>query len=121
MCIRDSYRSFDRLALIAYFGGLVALALVFVLARNIRGASRWIAIGSFNFQPSEFMKIILILVLASHLQNDPKVEPRTLLDFTRPALLTLVPVALVMAQPDLGTSLIYLLTAGSMLAMTCLL
>jgi len=112
------YRSFDRLALVSYFGGLVALALVFVLARSIRGASRWIAIGSFNFQPSEFMKIILILVLARYLHNDPKVEPRTLLDFTRPALLTLVPVALVMAQPDLGTSLIYLLTAGSMLAMT---
>src|SRR4029079_19017652 len=72
----------------------------------------------FNFQPSEFMKIILILVLARFLHNDPKVEPRTLLDFTRPAVLTLVPVALVMAQPDLGTSLIYLLTAGSMLAMT---
>lgn len=111
------YRSFERLAIVAYFGGLVALALVFVLARNIRGASRWIAIGSFNFQPSEFMKIVLILALARYLHNDPKVEPRTLLDLVPPALLTVVPVAFVMAQPDLGTSLIYVLTAASMLAM----
>ena len=112
------YRSFDRLAFVSYFAGLVALGLVFVLARSIRGASRWIAIGSFNFQPSEFMKIVLILVVARHLHNDSKVEPRTLVDLARPALLTLVPVAFVMAQPDLGTSLIYLLTAGSMIAMT---
>jgi rod shape determining protein RodA len=112
------YRSLERLAMVAYFGGLVALGLVFVVSRSIRGAARWIAIGSFNFQPSEFMKIVLILVLARHLHNDPKVEPRTLLDLAKPALLVGVPVAFVMAQPDLGTSLIYLLTAGSMIAMT---
>ncbi len=112
------YRSFERLALVAYFGGLVALGLVFVLAQSIRGASRWIAIGSFNFQPSEFMKIVLILVIARFLHNDPKVEPRTLIDFAQPVLLTAVPAAAVMAQPDLGTALIYLFTVGSMLAMT---
>ncbi len=111
------YRSFERLAMLSYFGGLVALGLVFVLAQSIRGASRWIAFGSFNFQPSEFMKIVLILVLARYVHNDPKLEPRTLLDLAPAALLTLVPVAFVMAQPDLGTSLIYMLTAGSMLAM----
>jgi rod shape determining protein RodA len=111
------YRSFERLAMLAYFGGLVALGLVFVLAQSIRGASRWIAFGSFNFQPSEFMKIMLILVLARYVHNDPKLEPRTLLDLAPAAFLTLVPVAFVMAQPDLGTSLIYMLTAGSMLAM----
>jgi rod shape determining protein RodA len=111
------YRSFERLAMLSYFGGLVALGLVFVLARNIRGASRWIAIGSFNFQPSEFMKLVLILVLARYLHNDPKVEPRTLIDLVRPALLVAVPAVFVMAQPDLGTALLYVFTACSMLAM----
>ena len=112
------YRSFERLAMVAYFGGLVALGLVLVLASSIRGASRWIAIGSFNFQPSEFMKIVLILAIARWLHNDPKTEPRTLFDLAQPILLTLVPVVAVMAQPDLGTSLIYMLTAASMLAMS---
>jgi rod shape determining protein RodA len=112
------YRNFERLALLAYSGGLVALGLVFVLASNIRGAARWIAIGSFNFQPSEFMKIVLILAIARWLHNDPKTEPRTLFDLAPPILLTLVPVAAVMAQPDLGTSIIYVLTAASMLAMS---
>jgi len=112
------YRSFERLAMVSYVGGLLALGLVFVLAKSIRGASRWIAIGSFNFQPSEFMKIVLILAIARWLHNDPKTEPRTLFDLGVPILLTLVPVAAVMAQPDLGTSLIYILTAASMLAMS---
>jgi rod shape determining protein RodA len=112
------YRFFERIAYVLYAGGIVALLLVWALGADIRGSARWIQIGGFNFQPSEFMKIILILVIARYLHNDPKVEPRTLLDFWRPAALTGVPVALVMAQPDLGTSLIYLLTVGSMLAMT---
>jgi rod shape determining protein RodA len=111
------YRSFERLATLSYLVGLVALGLVFVLARDIRGASRWIAFGSFNFQPSEFMKIVLILMLARFVHNDPKLEPRTLIDLAPAAVITIVPVAFVMAQPDLGTSLIYVFTASSMVAM----
>jgi len=47
------YRHLERLAYFFYFGGLVALTLVFVLATDIRGSSRWIQVGSFGFQPSE--------------------------------------------------------------------
>jgi rod shape determining protein RodA len=103
---------------VLYMGGLVALGLVFVFGADIRGASRWIQLGSFSFQPSEFMKIVVILMVARHLHNDPKTEPRTLIDLMVPAGITLAPIAAVMAQPDLGTSLIYLLCAVTMLAMT---
>lgn len=112
------YRHLERLVYFFYAGGIGALGLVFVLGADIRGSSRWIQIGSFNFQPSEFMKVLLILVIAKYLHDDPKIEPRTLFDLAPPVGLTLLPVALVMAQPDLGTSIIYLLTAGTMLAMT---
>jgi rod shape determining protein RodA len=112
------YRNFDRLAYVLYAGGVVALGLVFVLGADIRGSSRWIQLGAFGFQPSEFMKILVILVVAKYLHDDPKTEPRTLFDLLPPIALTAVPVALVMAQPDLGTSIIYVLTAFSMLAMT---
>ncbi len=112
------YRNFERLAMLAYFGGLVGLGLVFVLAPSVRGAARWIAIGSFALQPSEFMKIVLILAIARFLHNDPKTEPKTLFDLLPIFLVTVVPVAFVMAQPDLGTSLIHVLIAGTMLAMT---
>ena len=112
------YRHFERLAYVLYAGGIGALILVFVLGTSIRGSSRWLELGRFTFQPSEFMKILVILVVAKYLHDDPKTEPRTLLDLAPPALLTAVPVALVMVQPDFGTSMIYALTVATMLAMT---
>ncbi len=112
------YRHFERAAYFFYAGGMVSLGLVFVLGADIRGAARWIQLGSFSFQPSEFMKILLILVIAKYLHNDPKTEPRTLFDLAPPAALTVLPVLAVMAQPDLGTSLIYILIAAAMVAMT---
>ncbi len=111
------YRHFERITPVLYIGGLVSLALVFVFSAT-RGANRWITIGAFNFQPSEFMKIFVVLMVARHLHNDPKTEARTLIDLVLPGLWTLIPVAAVMAQPDLGTSLIYILSTGSILAMT---
>ena len=111
------YRHFERITPVMYIGGLVSLALVFVFSAT-RGANRWITIGAFNFQPSEFMKILVVLMVARHLHNDPKTEARTLVDLVLPGLWTLIPVAAVMAQPDLGTSLIYVLSTASILAMT---
>ena len=111
------YRHYERLATVLYAGGILSLVLVLILGSDIRGSSRWLQFGSFTFQPSEFMKILLIFVLARHVHNDNKTEPRTLLDLAVPALYTVVPVAAVMAQPDLGTSLVYALTTMSTLAM----
>jgi rod shape determining protein RodA len=112
------YRHFERLASVMYAGGILALGLVFILGTDIRGSARWIQLGSFTFQPSEFMKILLILMTARHVHNDPKTEPRTLVDLAVPGITTLIPVALVMAQPDLGTSLILLLTVASIFSVT---
>lgn len=111
------YRHLERLAYVFYFGGLVTLMLVFVLATDIRGSSRWIQVGSFAFQPSEFIKILLIIVLAKYLHNDPRTEPRKWVDLAVPIALTAVPAALVMAQPDLGTATIYVLTSATIIAM----
>jgi rod shape determining protein RodA len=112
------YRHFERLAPIAYVGGLLTLALVFVLATDVRGSARWIQLGSFNFQPSEYMKPLVVLMVARHIQNDTKTEARTFIDLIVPIGIALVPTALVMLQPDLGTSLIYVMSTGAMLAMT---
>ena len=112
------YRNFERVAYIAYAAGVGALMLVWVLGTDIRGSVRWIQFGSFTFQPSEFMKLLLILAIARYFADDSKTDARTLIDLAIPLLLTAVPVALVMAQPDLGTSVIYMLTVGAMLAIT---
>lgn len=110
------YRHFERLAPILYVAGLLMLALVFVLATDVRGSARWIRLGSFNFQPSEFMKPLVVLMVARHVQNDTKTEPRGFIDLVIPIGIAAIPTALVMLQPDLGTSLIYLASSGAILA-----
>ncbi len=112
------YRHYERLGYGLYGLGVILLVLVFVLGRDIRGASRWIKIGSFTFQPSEFMKLFLIIALAKYLHDDPKSEGRTLKDLALPALIAFVPMALVMKQPDLGTALILGLIFVSICALT---
>jgi rod shape determining protein RodA len=112
------YRHYERFATLAYAGGVFLCGLVLAIGNNTRGAARWIQIGSFTLQPSEFMKVLLVLMIARHIHNDHKNEPRTLVDLVAPGAMILVPVGLVMAQPDLGTSLILSLTAATMLLMT---
>jgi rod shape determining protein RodA len=103
------YRHYERLGYLLYGVGIVFLVLVFILGKDIRGSSRWIAIGSFGFQPSEFMKLFLIIALAKYLHDDPRTEARSLKDLALPAIITAVPTFLILKQPDLGTALIHLL------------
>ena len=103
------YRHYERLGYLLYGVGIVLLLLVFILGRDIRGSSRWINIGSFSFQPSEFMKLFLCIALAKYLHDDAKSEERSLTDLLVPAILTGVPTLLVLKQPDLGTALIHFL------------
>lgn len=100
------YRHYERLGYVLYGVGIVLLLLVFILGKDIRGSSRWISIGSFGFQPSEFMKLFMIIALAKYLHDDPKTEERSLKDLLIPAALTTVPMLLILKQPDLGTALI---------------
>ncbi len=111
------YRHYERLGYVVYGGGLVLLLLVFVLGKDIRGSSRWISIGSFSLQPSEFMKLFMIVALAKYLHDDPKNEGRTLKDLVIPAGIAMVPMLLVLKQPDLGTALILGLIFASIAAM----
>jgi rod shape determining protein RodA len=112
------YRHYERLGYALYGFGIVLLVLVFILGRDIRGSSRWINIGSFSLQPSEFMKLFLIIALAKYLHDDPKSEGRTLKDLAVPALIVAVPMVLVLKQPDLGTALILGLIFVSICALT---
>ena len=112
------YRHIERFAYVLYVIGVVTLVLVLILARDIKGAARWINIGSFSFQPSEFMKLFLTIAIAKYLHDDPRSEGRTLRDLAVPALLTAIPVVLVMRQPDLGTALILTLIFVSIAGLT---
>jgi rod shape determining protein RodA len=116
--IAIDYRHLERLGYVLYTFGVFSLALVFVLARDVRGSARWIEFGSFRFQPSEFMKIFLVIALAKYLHDDPRNEGRTLRDLAIPAALTGVPALLVLRQPDLGTATILVMVFLTIAALT---
>ncbi len=111
------YRHYERLGYALYGFGIVLLLLVLALGNDVRGSSRWIYIGSFSLQPSEFSKLFLIIALAKYLHDDPKSEGRTLTDLLIPAAIAAVPTLLILKQPDLGTALIH----GLIFATVCLL
>jgi cell division protein FtsI/penicillin-binding protein 2/cell division protein FtsW (lipid II flippase) len=93
--------------------GAAVLLLVGVLAVGVsaKGATRWIAIGSLSFQPSELAKLGLLLVLAAVLGSARPAWQR----FAMAALLAVVPIGLTLLQPDLSTTLLLVVLAGSML------
>jgi len=94
------------LAYLFYVAGVVALVATLAVGTHSRGAARWLAIGPIRLQTSEMAKIGLMLALARFLSNK-KVSIGRPWDFMRGLGLALVPVALVEAQPDLGTAMVY--------------
>lgn len=101
------YRLWMRLTGIAYAASIILLLVVDIAGQTALGATRWINLGFFQFQPSELVKIVLVLVLAKLLsQNYDRLEqPKYLI---QSILLTALPVGLVLVQPDLGTALVLL-------------
>ena len=97
----------------AYGFSLVALVAVKLVGTKVLGARRWIKIGPMHFQPSEWVKLILILAVAHYFAN---LGGRRLTwpDIFKALVLVGIPMALVLIQPDLGTALTYapILVAG---------
>ncbi len=88
--------------------GIIGLGAVFVpgVGRNVNGATRWIGNGMFNIQPSEFAKLALVLYLA-HRLSGTKIDIRDFWSGLAPVLAPIgVIAALVMAEPDMGTTII---------------
>ncbi|HET6371393.1 MAG TPA: FtsW/RodA/SpoVE family cell cycle protein, partial [Nitrospiria bacterium] len=99
------YHEIVRFAYPAYGITIVLLLLVLAVGRVGLGAKRWLALGFFSVQPSEVAKLTLLLVLAKYFSEN---SPRRGLSFGQlmvPGFLMLVPLLLIMKQPDLGTSL----------------
>jgi cell division protein FtsW len=110
------YRIWRRLALPMMIISLLSLILVLIphVGINENGASRWINLGFFDFQPSEFVKLSLIVYLAAWFENKGK-DVRNFWSSTFPFIMMMVIIGgLVMKQPDMGTATILALVAGVM-------
>lgn len=99
-------RVYDALAPYLYAVSIVTLVLVLVAGQEVYGAKRWLGIGTFRFQPSELGKLSTLLLLARIL-DDKRLDLRRPRAWFRPMAIALVPVALVLKEPDLGTALTY--------------
>lgn len=114
------YQRLARLSYVLFVVCLLVLALLqvdrfiplsFVPHRN--GSRRWIELGSFQLQPSEMMKIVYVLALAWYLKY--RRNYRTFSGLAAPFFLTLIPMGLILIQPDLGTVLLFLPVLFAML------
>ena len=99
----------------------VAILLFVLLAGKIRGgAQRWLSLGFFNVQPSEFAKIALVLALARYFSGRYTYEGIGFRDLVPALGITLVPFLLVALQPDLGTAGVFLIILAAMMLIACL-
>ena len=103
------YRTFTDKSHLIYIGMLCLLVYVLGFGAVVMGARRWIPLGLFNFQPSEFAKIAVALVLAKFFGENRGAPTWT--DLAIGGALTVLPFALIARQPDLGTA-VTLLTIG---------
>jgi rod shape determining protein RodA len=105
---------FRRLQKPIYAATLLLMLLVFALAEETRGSRRWLDVGPFQFQPSEFGKLLFILALGGFLADRARrmTEARVVLGAIG---LAVVPILFVFKQPDLGTALVYAIATGACL------
>ena len=111
---RWDFRRLRGIAQTLVTSALLACAAVLAIGQRINGARRWISFGPAAFQPSELAKLALVVWLAAYLAGRP--APRSLRELGKPiGLLVGVFCALVLAEPDLGTAIVIVITVGAML------
>ena len=103
IAVSFDYRRLDRYAYLAYGAVVIALVLVPMIGRAAGGSRRWITVGPVSIQPSEFMKLALVVALAHHFART-QVARLGLRDMVLPLVLMAGPAVLILAQPDLGSA-----------------
>ena len=102
------YKTYRYLALPSYAASMFLLVLVLFVGKTIYGAKSWISFGPIGFQPSEFAKVGVILFLSYYLTKQRK-NPNNLKEFLSVAFFGMVPIILILLEPDLGTAIVYIL------------
>ncbi len=116
LVVSVDYINFYRWSWYFYLLNLVFLGLVLFLGRDSGGASRWIDLKVFDFQPSELAKLVIIITLARLLVDNEQRRENFLATWPFP-LHVLPPILLIFLQPDLGTALVFMVIFFGMLYM----
>ena len=94
----------QSVAIWIYSGGLLLLALVLIQGHVGMGARRWLDLGFFRFQPSEIMKLAVPMMVARYFSDKPL--PPNFKDLSIALVIVMLPIGLIIKQPDLGTSIL---------------
>jgi rod shape determining protein RodA len=110
------YTLLKRYAYPIFITGVILLALVLIVGKKGMGAQRWIPLGFVSFQPSEFFKIFFIIAFSRYLSDLDSESDLNFIELLKPAIVfLLIPMALIIKQPDLGTALMLLFVFGAVI------
>jgi rod shape determining protein RodA len=109
-----NYKSMERWAHLFYGLCILLLVGVFFFGKYFGGAKRWLVVGPISIQPSEIVKIAVIISLARYYSKIANTEGISWRDLFVPFVTTIIPFVLIVKQPDLGTAMLLVLIAGSM-------
>ena len=115
--ININYRKIISMGYVFYSLALVLLLIVFFFGSKKMGAQRWLELGYFNLQPSEFSKLFITLALIQYL-TEQKSE-KGIKNIVTAFFIMLVPFVLILAQPDLGTALMLVPVFFALLYISC--
>ncbi|MCF8068163.1 MAG: rod shape-determining protein RodA [Desulfobacterales bacterium] len=108
------YKSLDQWANVIYVLCVVLLVCVLIFGKQAGGSKRWLILGPITLQPSETMKIGLIIVLSKYYSKVAHNQGLIFRELLIPFILTIIPCALIIQQPDLGTAIVLVLIVASM-------
>ncbi len=114
VCLLFNYKLLERWGLLIYAACVLMLVWVMLFGKFVGGSRRWLVIGPLSLQPSELVKIAVIIVLARYYAKYVSSRGFTLRGLQVPAILTAIPFVLILRQPDLGTAGLVVLIAASM-------
>jgi rod shape determining protein RodA len=117
MCVTlvYDYRYLEKLSYPIYLISVLMLVAVMFGGKVVYGSRRWLPLGPFSFQPAELAKIGIILALATYFSRRPRIEAMHFKDLIVPGILVMIPVGLIIRQPDLGSGILVALVAASLI------
>ena len=113
--IRLAHWESSGMAILLLMVVLLSLVLIPGLGRTVNGSTRWLAIGPFGLQVSEFVKLLLIIYLAGYVVRQGKQIRESFIGFIKPMMILVVLFTLLLLEPDFGAAMVLLITALGML------
>jgi cell division protein FtsW len=111
------YRQYTKFTLFMLAGSVILLLLVFVpsVGHHVKGSARWIGLGAFTLQPSEFVKIAMVIYLVKVFSAEPRSHASHVLQLLIPMIVLAFMFILILLQPDFGTAIDLLIVSVAIL------